>query len=74
MRTPFSLLSESVRDEREVEELEAVGESKGEWPVELGSDELAVAVRRVTGLDLTADEDMAVGYVRTGGSKREERD
>ena len=73
-RTPLSAGSEADKEERDVEELEAAGESKGECPVELGSDELAVATRRVTGLDLTADEDMAEGNARTAGSKREERD
>lgn len=39
-------------------EPELTGESNGECPEELGAEEAVVAVRRVTGLDLTAEEDM----------------
>jgi hypothetical protein len=34
------------REDREVEDFDSTGESKGEWPVELGTEEEFVTVRR----------------------------
>jgi hypothetical protein len=44
-----------LRDDKEVEEADCVGESNGVGAVEFAEDDVDVTVRRVTGLCLVAD-------------------